>query len=359
MKVVLVAKVRNEAEVIESSLRYHLAQGVDFFVVIDNGSTDGTLEILKSYRDAGLLHLMEEPGEDVWKLAHEWVTRMARMATEDFGGDWVIHADADEFWWPIRGSLKDALASIPAEYEVVVAPRTEFFPAPDGPGSFAERLTLRERHSRLRPKVAHRGMADVALRSGGHDVQLADSNRASLGAAQSAKAIMRMPADDLAAGSGRLVFSPVFPCRVLHFPVRSFEHYRRRVETELFRGDPPEKGARLRLKKAWNEDRLPELYAELALDGERADATIASGAVVRDERFRDFLASAPDPLAPGPSTVPPAGADAAAVERDLQENTFDAMQTLARTQRTFLRRLERAQRKLGKRKAKLPDLRDR
>ena len=42
--------VRNEADIIEDNLRYHRAQGVDFFIALDNGSTDGTLEILESLR---------------------------------------------------------------------------------------------------------------------------------------------------------------------------------------------------------------------------------------------------------------------------------------------------------------------
>ena len=86
----------------------------------------------------------------------------------------MIHTDADEFWWPLHGTLAEALAAIPERYGVVVAPRTEFVGRPDGAGSFAERLTVRESRARLQPKVAHRADPDVVvLDRGGHDVAVA------------------------------------------------------------------------------------------------------------------------------------------------------------------------------------------
>ena len=83
MKVVMAIKVRNEADIIETNLRYHLALGVDHFIVTDNGSDDGTTEILQGFADEGVLDLISEPGQDFWSAAHEWVTRMAREAARE------------------------------------------------------------------------------------------------------------------------------------------------------------------------------------------------------------------------------------------------------------------------------------
>ena len=89
---------RDEADVIEQWLAFHLNAGADFVIATDNRSEDGTTDVLERYAREGHVHLIREQGEDLRQ--DEWVTRMARLAATDFGADWVINSDADEFWWP-------------------------------------------------------------------------------------------------------------------------------------------------------------------------------------------------------------------------------------------------------------------
>ena len=106
MMLVLTLLCRDEADILESMLRFHLAQGVDRIIATDNGSVDGSLEILQRFERRGQLTLLEES-----EHTHDqavWVTRMARMAAA-MGADWVINSDADEFWWPHQGDLKTSL----------------------------------------------------------------------------------------------------------------------------------------------------------------------------------------------------------------------------------------------------------
>ncbi|MGI8460937.1 MAG: glycosyltransferase family 2 protein [Solirubrobacterales bacterium] len=338
MKLVMVMKVRDEIDVVEQTLRYHLALGADQWIVTDNGSTDGTLEVLKRFESEGLLRLIEEPGENFRTEAHGWVTRMARLAATEMDADWVAHVDADEFWLPAEGSLTDSLEAIPDEYGVVLAPRPEFATR-SGEGEWWERMTVRESRSRLRPKIAHRADPEVVLHRGAHDVDIEGEEG---GSKHAGRAVMRAVKEDADhAADSRLVWSPIFPARVMHFPLRSFEQYKRRVETTIFHGGFSDQ-AHQDLRDAYDDGRLPELYEKLALSDAEAKAGIEEGRLVEDTRIRDFLRET--------GTGPPIPA---AVEAELAEIRHDAMQTLARTQRSLVRQLDNFRERVAKQRKRL------
>ena len=131
---------RDEIDVVESWLAFHLNAGVDVVIATDNRSQDGTTEVLEEYARSGRVHLIHEPGEDLRQ--DEWVTRMARLAATEYGADWVINSDADEFWWPRGASLPEVLDAVPERYGTVGAFLRVFVPRP-GTDSFAERMTVR------------------------------------------------------------------------------------------------------------------------------------------------------------------------------------------------------------------------
>ena len=86
MKLVMTVLARDEADIIESWLAFHLNAGADFVIATDNRSEDGTTEVFERYAKEGHVHLIREQGEDLRQ--DEWVTRMARLAATEFGADW-------------------------------------------------------------------------------------------------------------------------------------------------------------------------------------------------------------------------------------------------------------------------------
>src|ERR1041385_6210772 len=175
MKLVMTLLARDEADILDDQIKFHLNAGVDFVVAMDNLSQDGTTEILESYAKEGHLQLIRQDSEYLRQA--EWITEMGRLAATEFGADWVIHSDADEFWWPRGESLKDVLASIPARYGVVRALLRHFVPRPEDGSSFAERMTVRISTSspinrpgslfRQNLKVIHRADPNVNVSLGG------------------------------------------------------------------------------------------------------------------------------------------------------------------------------------------------
>ena len=269
MKLVMTLLARDEADVVGAIVDFHLNAGVDFVVATDNRSQDGTTDILESYARLGQLHLIREEGEYLQQA--EWVTRMARLAATDFGADWVIHSDADEFWWPRGESLKEVLASIPARYGVVRALLRHFVPRPDGDSSFAERMTVRtstaapinDPRSLYRPnlKVIHRADPNVTV----------------------------------SIGTQRLIDSPLVPLRgwypieFFHFPVRSVEQCERKYSYQQVAAGQAPSPYYERVRAFLQEGRVRDLYEELVVDDDALERGLADGSLVPDTRLRDAL----------------------------------------------------------------------
>lgn len=101
---VMTLVVRDEADIIEPNLRFHLSHGVDHVVVLDNGSTDGTTEILDRYAREGYLTLYRGPSDSFEQEA--WVARLIEAVRQRFGQAWILPNDADEFWWASGGDAE-------------------------------------------------------------------------------------------------------------------------------------------------------------------------------------------------------------------------------------------------------------
>ena len=111
-RVIMTLLVKNEADKLEQNLLFHHEMGVDGFIVTDNGSSDTTPNILRTYKEKGwILDIIEEPSTGYEQK--KWVDRMVMMAIKKHNADWIINADADELWYAPSGSLKTELGQCP------------------------------------------------------------------------------------------------------------------------------------------------------------------------------------------------------------------------------------------------------
>ncbi len=196
--------VRDEIDLIEDCLRYHYSQGVDVVFATDNGSRDGTLEVLQKYEAEGRLHLAQEPPLDF--SMHRWLTRSAELAAAR-GLKWLLCCDADEFITPPPGAtITGILRQLPETCDCVAIPRFDFMNTERSyRQSPAIEMVYREKESRnsfgniIPPKVTFRPARGIVMTQGAHSLE------------------------------GR-VAAPQDQLRIFHYPARSYGQFVRKVE---------------------------------------------------------------------------------------------------------------------------------
>src|SRR4051812_46619587 len=86
--------VKDEADVIEGTIR-HMADEVDQLLVADNGSTDGTRDILVKLALELQFTVVDDPDP-----GYEQSRKMSALAelAASHGATWIVPFDADELW---------------------------------------------------------------------------------------------------------------------------------------------------------------------------------------------------------------------------------------------------------------------
>ena len=286
MKVVATLRVKDEVELIEQCIGHLREIGVDHIIACDMNSTDGTYEALQSYRS----------DKDFWIVPlRDLVEDEARVLTalvKSARADWVICLDADEFWIPATGSLRDCAALPTADvimvdrYNIPVGPAGPLMPAELRPPHYGDLLLLAEpvddAQSYLRqnasvswiwakaePKVMARPKRIKALEYAGHDVFPADSTR-----------LRRSTADDLF---------------IAHLPFTSRARFHRKVENirrTISAHDAFFDGA-----MAWHWRRWLTLAEQGRLD-EEYDSTVFTADAIAALRQQGSIRSAAEILRP-------------------------------------------------------------
>jgi hypothetical protein len=267
MKVVMTLVARDEADIVDTHLRYHLESGVDFVVASDHRSTDGTTDILREYERAGHLRLIRR--DEAGFAQSTWVTEMARIAAVDHGADWVVNSDADEFWWPRSGSLREVLAAVSPGFGAVRGIWRNFVLRPESVGPFYERMTIRRRPSpdladpyAAHVKVAHRADPNVLVVQGNHDAR----------------------------GSHLRLLREWFPFEILHFPIRTRAQLERKYRSGVYLAGHK---ARLPQHTEAMETRIRQdadaAYRQLLVDDTESDRGIREGMLTSDTRLRNAV----------------------------------------------------------------------
>lgn len=157
MSTFAVSMIKDEADIVRTTIP-RMMQQVDRVIVADNGSTDGTREILDR------LDVEVVDDAEVGYYQSEKMSALAERARRQ-GAEWVIPFDADEVWLT-EGRIAALLADLPAEALICEAAVLDHVATDESglsPWRRAEALPLR--------KVACRAREGLIITQGNHGAE--------------------------------------------------------------------------------------------------------------------------------------------------------------------------------------------
>jgi hypothetical protein len=118
MSLLLIAMFKNEAMIMEEWIEHYINEGVDCFLLIDNGSTDNYEQILQKYIDAGYVILNKNPKRHAQVEIYNGCLGCARKF------DWTMIVDLDEFVYARNGfdTIRDYLGSLDSDISQIHIP---------------------------------------------------------------------------------------------------------------------------------------------------------------------------------------------------------------------------------------------
>jgi Glycosyl transferase family 2 len=141
VRVIALLATYNEQRFISGCLDHLISHGVDVYL-LDNESTDRTVELATPYLGRGLLDIESIPRDGVYR----WRAILGRKEelANTLEADWFVHLDADEVRLPPQGgaTLAEALARVEGEgYNAVNFSEFTFIPTREEPDHDHEDFT--------------------------------------------------------------------------------------------------------------------------------------------------------------------------------------------------------------------------